>query len=414
MTETPSPTPSPAPTSWAPVRASTGVLGGVCGGLAVAAGVEVTLVRLAFVAAGLAGFGIIAYIILWLVLPRESPQRPLVPAPPETAKWLSVGLLIAAVVGLLSLVGSFPWFGAWGPADFGAKLWLGLILMAIGGLVLWSNRRTPSSATPASSVVLASSMPGSTLPPPSGQPIGATTQPVTTAQPVRPAGGPSPTAPSSGGGAGLLIARVVGWFALLTAVPAVLALLLAQSFGVLDVVLPGLVWTLLVVSLVGLFTVLIAVRHAWVVATAIAVLLVSTLVAASLTRFDGTVGQRIETPTSPDELVVPDMAAGHLVLDLTSFDQPEGTATIPIDMGVGRVDVIVPDGVTVNADVSVGAGEARVFGTSRDGLSVEVTRTSKVEGATSTLDLDIELRAGLVQVCRSGPGTGGVDGCGPA
>jgi hypothetical protein len=341
-----------------------------------------------------------------------------VPAPPETAKWLGVGILVAAVIGLLGLVGSFPWFGAWGPADLGAKLWLGLILMAIGGLVLWSNRRSPSPASPA---VLASSVPGSTLPPPSGPPIGATaTRPVPVTQPVPPvqpplATGPAPTpSSSSSGGAGLLIARVVGWLALLTAVPAVLGLLIAQSFGIIDVQLPGLVWTLLGVSLVGLFAVLVAVRHAWVVATAIAVLLVSSVVAASLTRFDGSVGQRIETPATMDELVVPNMAAGQLVLDLSALDLPEGTTSIPVDMGVGRVDVIVPDGTTVHATASVGAGEARLFGTSRDGLSVDVARTSSVPGASSTLDLDIELRVGLVQVCHAGPGIGGTDGCGPA
>ena len=158
MSEPASPLSPPGPErkpQWAPVRASAGVLGGVCSGLAVAAGVEVTLVRLAFVATGLAGFGIIAYGVLWLVLPRQSAQHPLVPAPPETARWLGIGMLVAAIVGLLGVVGSVPWFGVWGPNDVGGNLWLGLVLMAVGALVLWSNRRhqgsQPAAAGPASS-----------------------------------------------------------------------------------------------------------------------------------------------------------------------------------------------------------------------------------------------------------------------
>ena len=69
----------------------------------------------------------------------------------------------------------------------------------------------------------------------------------------------------------MLVARVIGWLALLAAVPGVLVFLVAQSLGIIEVLLPGLVWTLIVASLVGLFTVLVAVRRAWVVAVAVAV-----------------------------------------------------------------------------------------------------------------------------------------------
>ena len=64
----------PHTTAGRPSRISTaprghGVLGGVCAGLSVATGVDVTLVRLAFIIAGFAGFGVLGYIILLLVLP---------------------------------------------------------------------------------------------------------------------------------------------------------------------------------------------------------------------------------------------------------------------------------------------------------------------------------------------------------
>ena len=81
--------PPPTQAPWRPVRAKAGPLGGVCGALAVATGVDVTLVRLAFVAGALSGFGVIAYGVLWLVMPREDRAgRAPTPAPPDTARWI--------------------------------------------------------------------------------------------------------------------------------------------------------------------------------------------------------------------------------------------------------------------------------------------------------------------------------------
>jgi phage shock protein PspC (stress-responsive transcriptional regulator) len=410
----PPPTPSPSATGWAPARANAGVLGGVCSGLAVAAGVDVTLVRLAFVAAGLSGFGIVAYIVLWIVLPRESPQRPLVPAPPETARWLGIGLLVAAVVGLLGILGR-PWFGPWDGAGIGGSFWLGAVLLAIGGLVLWSNRRT-SGSSPNQATFLAAAAPGSTLPPPAGPPAGAT-QPLPAGGAGQPPFGPSgpavpPQAPATPGSGGLLVARVFGWFTLITAVPAVLALIVAQSLGIVEISLPGLVWTAIAVSLLGLFVVLVAVRQAWAVAVAIAGLAVATVLTAALSSFEGEVGERIEQPATVDELQIPNLAAGRLVLDLSRLDLPEGTLSVPVEAGAGQVEIILPADAAVRAEVSVRMGEAQVLGRTRSGLSVEVVRTDTPTPSSGSIDLDVELGAGQVVVCRPGPGIGGSDGCG--
>lgn len=47
-------------------------IGGVAGGMAEYFGVDATLVRVAWVVAILSGFGVLAYIILWIVLPEGS------------------------------------------------------------------------------------------------------------------------------------------------------------------------------------------------------------------------------------------------------------------------------------------------------------------------------------------------------
>jgi phage shock protein PspC (stress-responsive transcriptional regulator) len=58
-------------------------LGGVAGGLAAYFGLDVTLVRVAWVVAGLMGWGIVAYIILWIVLPVGPAATPAVRAAEE-------------------------------------------------------------------------------------------------------------------------------------------------------------------------------------------------------------------------------------------------------------------------------------------------------------------------------------------
>jgi phage shock protein C len=51
-------------------------IGGVCGGLAAYFGIDATLVRVGFVVAALMGWGVLAYIILWIVLPSGPSSTP--------------------------------------------------------------------------------------------------------------------------------------------------------------------------------------------------------------------------------------------------------------------------------------------------------------------------------------------------
>ena len=54
------------------------VLGGVCSGLAHYFGVDPVLVRVAFVVAGLLTGGalVIAYLIMWIIIPDDKPAQP--------------------------------------------------------------------------------------------------------------------------------------------------------------------------------------------------------------------------------------------------------------------------------------------------------------------------------------------------
>jgi len=51
-------------------------IAGVCGGIAEYFDVDPILVRVAFIAAALMGFGVVLYIVLWIVLPRGTAGVP--------------------------------------------------------------------------------------------------------------------------------------------------------------------------------------------------------------------------------------------------------------------------------------------------------------------------------------------------
>lgn len=420
MTRDPSSRPAPASTStlpppapWRLLRSRDRVLGGVCSGIAASIGVDVTLVRLAFIAAGLSGFGVLVYLILWLVVPKEDPAagRVLQAAPAETAKWFRIGLVVGAAVGLLGVVG---WPLGWGiGAGSGPAFALGLILIAVGIAYLVSRRRSEPA-------VLASSAAGPWAPPSSG-PVTAGGQVATAGGQVATAG--SPAIPAGGGPArdetsarprasnGLIVARVFGWVAV------IVSLFLAASFaglvavGVLSVRLPVLV------GLVGLaaFALLVGTtagaRTPWPILVSMALVLGAAGMAAGLSRWDGGIGERIAQPATVAEVQPTyDLAIGRRVVDLTAVDVPEGGLDLTIDQGLGQVEVVLPADAAVVADVHIDGGEARVLGRVDSGLDVDLT--VRDPGTGGTVDLRVDLTFGQVVVCRPGAGTGGQDGCG--
>jgi signal transduction histidine kinase/phage shock protein PspC (stress-responsive transcriptional regulator) len=120
-----------------------GVLGGVCAGIAERLGVDPLIIRVAFVAAAVGGFGIPAYLIAWVALPAEAGGRPPVAifrtgrAAVEVA--LGVGLLVVAALLAMRELGF--WFSD-------AVAWP-LVLIAAGGALLWrqSMGGPPETAT---------------------------------------------------------------------------------------------------------------------------------------------------------------------------------------------------------------------------------------------------------------------------
>ena len=110
------------------------VVGGVAGGLAQHLGLDPGMVRVAFSGlAFLAGFGIVVYLLLWILAPLElaaEPMRPRSrPRRPHVVAVLGAGLLVGGVIVLLWSI------GLW----FGTDLAWPLVLAAIGFAILWAR-----------------------------------------------------------------------------------------------------------------------------------------------------------------------------------------------------------------------------------------------------------------------------------
>jgi phage shock protein C len=112
------------------------IIGGVCGGLGEYFDVDPVLVRVITVLLFLAtGFGILAYIIAWIIIPKRPLDVVPVPANHEYSSWSKYlpGLILMAIGVILLIRESWFWFD-W--EDF----WP-VILIVVGLLLIFRRSR---------------------------------------------------------------------------------------------------------------------------------------------------------------------------------------------------------------------------------------------------------------------------------
>ena len=116
------------------------MIAGICGGLGEYLNVDPTIMRLAAVLLAFAdGIGLIAYIIAWIVVPRNPEMEAEVVAPERSELNRLLPGLALIIVGLIFLLNNvIPWF------HFG-HLWpLVLIVLGIVILAKAQKKNTPS------------------------------------------------------------------------------------------------------------------------------------------------------------------------------------------------------------------------------------------------------------------------------
>jgi len=118
------------------------VIGGVAAGIGHHLGIEPIVVRIAFVVLALAaGFGLVVYLLLWLLAPQAALEganqpRARILVRPSLGQALGAGLILAGVMLLLLVTGFW----------FGEELAWPVTLAAIGFAILWARSGEERSA----------------------------------------------------------------------------------------------------------------------------------------------------------------------------------------------------------------------------------------------------------------------------
>jgi phage shock protein PspC (stress-responsive transcriptional regulator) len=347
-------------------RAENKLIGGVASGIADYFRIDPVLVRLAFLLLLLpGGIGILIYLIGWFVIPPNTGApaagEQLLRRSPDWMRWIGVGLIAFAFLGLLD---AMFWFDADG---FGGEFLWGIVLIGIGVYLLQRDEERREEEAP---------------PPPAPAAEGEATAPQpAVARPKQPRPAPFLTPVTLG-----VALLAVGIIAILDN---------ADVFDFNSVHYPAVVLTVLGAGL--------AVGSLYGRAPALLVLgifLTPVVITASFVNvpFEGGAGERFWSASSVatvrDEYR---LAMGSATLDLSNLDLDGETVEVDASIGMGELIVIVPSDVEVQATADVGIGEAVVFNTKDDGVDAVVSQVEG-DGAGGTLIVNADGGLGSVEV----------------
>ena len=373
------------------------MVAGVAAGIADRVGVDRWVIRLAFVVLSFGGgSGILLYIAAWLLMPEEgqfeSVGQRWANQANSTRPWIGVVFVLIAAAILFS---NFPFFD--GGLLFPTALLVIGILLYRGDLpgINWKPSPRPDMTANPTNTETTQAMTTNYESPSITQPIA----PVV----VKPRKPPSPLGQ-------ITIGMTIIALGLLAAIDRVATSIDAdpRHYFALAVVTLGL--GVLVGTYFG--------RARWLIPFGL--LLVPVMVGTSIAdAFDGT----WETPqiVRPTDFVglagTYERGAGELVIDLTDLPWSGQTITLNAEVGVGELELWVPEGVAVEARGEVGIGEFSTVTGAQGGFGID--RTYNVAGSgLGTVVANLEVGIGRIAVESNdnrlfdGAGPIGIDGIG--
>ena len=399
-------------------RTDNRVIAGVASGIAAFLGIEPWIVRIGFVVlVPFGGFGALAYLIAWLLVPVEGTGRSLASAvvrrpPSGWRSYVGVALILLAVAILASAF-SEP-----------GVIWA-IVLIAFGVFLFRQDdpeppdRRPPTGGGPGPGSALA------TAPLPPAPPVSTPTTPAPLAPPapdqdpttptaVLPVWSPPPPPPAPAAAWGpppprrprrrpflgpltFAVALIVTGLALALDNLDVIDLTFGQVLAVFLTVLGG---GLLIGTWWGRAWGLIPVGLLAVPVVAIAAL-------AGSVPVEGDVAERLFQPTTAAE-VRPSyrLTGGELILDLSNVDFGPGSPPIEASVAGGRILVVLPDEVAADIRGRVGVGSLDLLGEVDSGAQVDSTVTKPAatppdKGDAPTVRLDLQTGFGVIEVRRA-------------
>ncbi|MEV0927633.1 PspC domain-containing protein [Streptomyces spongiicola] len=409
------------------------VAGGVCGGLGRYCEVDPVIFRIAVgVLSATGGIGLIFYGFAWLLIPLEGEEEN------EARRALSGRVDGAALVAvLLALLGCGLFLSMLG--NDGTLAFSALLSLAVAGAAVWSRRRTaaaPEGGTPdgASAHTVAEAPPEAKAPPTPDSPSwwrdpivkDGTTGPVATGYlwgPPDASAGAAPlprdrraatAAPRAHGPHGVTgVTGIAGIVFLLALLAGGLGTGLSWESQPLGTSLQiGLACALAVFGLglatgsllgrIGFGTILLSLVTAGL------------LVGASLLPEEiDTRWVRAEWRPATAAAVAPryELGSGMATLDLSRVAvPPQRTVSTTAEVGAGRLRVVLPGDAVVRIRAHAGIGDVRLPGDPVDEVDVapDGSRTRTLApppgaGPAGTLDLDLAVALGEVEVTRAAP-----------
>lgn len=381
------------------------VVAGVCAGVAYRLGIDPNVVRvLAIVLSIFGGVGILLYAIGWLLMPEQATgtslgERALRGGGTDGARTilLALGLIVVALGFGFAVVGD-SWFG----------LTVLVLTLAVGAVLLTRRPSEPSGPAFSATSQQATYPPG--YQPTYQQPYQQTYQP-DDEQPPSELGyiPPYPYGPPPDSAA---LPEPSSPRSILGPVTAFAALATVGILGVVDALgasLPFSAYVAAALAVVGLGLVVGAwfgrSRGLIALGVALSLVLVPATVVGQLdlsAPSDDLVETSTVIPQSTSELdgAVFEHGAGDLRYDLTDVDFSGADVATQIRIVAGNLQIDVPDDVTLVVDATVAAGQIDVAGDEQDGLGVSTQRTIEGEDGAGTLELDVSLGFGNVEITQ--------------
>ncbi len=431
---------------------------GVCSGIARRVDVDPVLIRAAFIALTLfGGFGIVAYLVAWLLMPDESGR--IMARDALSGGGEATGAIILSVIAVLVIAAIVV-------GDNGFLIGWGIIPLAIVGWLFWRHEQGKRSGSTWTSAAAPAAAAGTTPPPPyagapaSGAPYAgspsagspyagtphtpgtpyaasspaAAAPPQVTAPAMPQTGTPAwqpPPAPPMPPRAQLPLAppppprprrRTAGFsgFALVLGLAAVgygAGLMLDGPLG-----FPGseeLLGGVLALGAASLATLVIGLsgRRSLLSAALVTVLGLGVGAAGIVeSEWEGDRGIRIWTPTATTTTQNFDHSVGRTTVDLRPLfaslaaptpsagpgaTPPPGLPVAPqdldIEQGAGEMTIIVPSGVDARIRARAEFGEVRVVGNLPEGISDRDSGGNEGPGETLSLDLGTGTPAVIVR-----------------
>jgi phage shock protein PspC (stress-responsive transcriptional regulator) len=404
-------------------RADRRMIAGVAGGIADYLGIEAWVVRLGFIVlVPFGGFGLLAYLIAWLLVPvagsDQSLASSLLRRPPSSLRsYVGAGLILLAVAILASAF-SEP-----------SVIWA-IALIAFGIFLFRQDDPEPPDDRPPGGEPGPTTPTAAAIAPPAGPPAATattTTEPLdpppppvsdratTPLPPDVPVWSPPPPPPDQAAAWGVPPPRRPRrrpFLGPLTFAVALIATGLALALDNLDVVDLSLGQVLAVFLTVLGAGLLVGTwwGRAWglIPIGLLAVPVVALTALAGPVPVQGGVAERLFQPTTPAE-VRPGyrLAGGELILDLSRVRFGPAAPPIQASVAGGRLLVVVPDEVAANVRGRVGAGSLDLLGHVDTGAQVDSSVTepparAPARGTTApTVRLDLQAGYGVIEVRRA-------------